>query len=110
MRPIDADVLIKDLNDYIVNPNQAISEHPDDIFKYNSGLLSAIQVVMDAPTIKPERKTGKWIKVTQGIEPEKYMCSFCHRIIETYGIEALVPIRYPYCHCGAKMRNEKDEI
>lgn len=51
MRLIDADALIKDLNDYIVSSKQAISEHPDDIFKYNSGILSAIQAVMDAPTI-----------------------------------------------------------
>ena len=65
--------------------------------------------ILNAPTIE-HQKVGKWIKVTQGTEPEKYMCSFCHRIVETYGIETLVPIRYPYCHCGAKMRSEEDEI
>ena len=47
---------------------------------------------------------GKWIRITQGADPEKYMCPFCHRTVEDYGPEGFVSIRYPYCHCGADMR------
>ena len=57
------------------------------------------------PAIEPERKTGKWIKITTGAMREKYMCSVCGRTIEEDGIERLVPIRYPFCHCGAKMED-----
>ena len=53
---------------------------------------------------------GKWIRITQGAIPEQYMCPFCHRTVEIYGVEELLPIRYPYCHCGADMRGETDEI
>lgn len=48
-----------------------------------------------------ERK-GKWIRITQGADPEKYICPFCHRTVEEYGPEPFVSIRYPYCHCGAR--------
>ncbi len=56
--------------------------------------------------LQPERKKkGKWIRITQGAMPEQYMCPFCHRTVETYDIEELLSIRYPYCHCGADMRD-----
>lgn len=53
-----------------------------------------------------ERKRGKWVKITTGAMREKYMCSICGRIIEEDGIEKLVQIRYPFCHCGAEMMEE----
>ena len=49
-------------------------------------------------------KTGKWIRITQGADPEKYICPFCHRTIEDYCPDCFLSIRYPYCHCGADMR------
>lgn len=52
---------------------------------------------------QPERKKGRWIKITTGAMREKYMCSICGRTIEEDGIERLVRIRYPFCHCGADM-------
>lgn len=55
------------------------------------------------------RPKGKWIRITQGADPEKYLCPFCHRTVEEYGPEGFVPIRYPYCHCGADMRGERDD-
>ena len=56
------------------------------------------------PPAKPERKTGKWIKVGQSfVYPDKfrnYMCSECGCDIEK--------TKYNYCPwCGAKM--EVDE-
>lgn len=61
--------------------------------------------VHSLPSAEP-RKKGKWIRITQGATPEKYICPFCHRTVETYGVEELLSIRYPYCHCGADMRGE----
>lgn len=51
-----------------------------------------------------EPKTGHWIRITNGGAMKQiYLCSVCHRQIEDDGIEALITIKYPYCHCGAKM-------
>ncbi len=50
-----------------------------------------------------EPKTGRWIRITTGAIPEIYICSECGRHIENEGVEGLLPIKYPYCHCGAKM-------
>lgn len=58
--------------------------------------------ILEQPTIEL-RKKGKWIKITTGAMREKYMCSICDRTIEDDGIERLVQIRYPFCHCGADM-------
>ena len=41
---------IKEIEECIVKENEAISEYPDDTFKYNSGLLTAIQAVHDLPS------------------------------------------------------------
>ena len=60
-------------------------------------------------SVEPERKKGKWIRITQGAIPEKYICPFCHREVEIYGVEELLPIKYPFCHCGADMRGEDNE-
>ena len=59
------------------------------------------------PSAEPERKKGKWIRITKGAIPEKYICPFCHREVKIYGVEKLLPIRYPFCHCGADMRGEE---
>ena len=58
-------------------------------------------------------KTGHWIRITNGAMKEKYICSECGRQIEDDGIEGLLSIKYPYCHCGARMvepqeRSEKE--
>ena len=71
-------------------------------------LESAEYEIEQLPSAQPERKTGRWIRITQGAMPEQYICPFCHRIIESYGVEELLSIRYPYCHCGADMRGEHD--
>ena len=68
------------------------------------------KALCDLPSAGPERMKGKWIRITQGTMPGQYMCPFCHRTIENYGIEELLSIRYPYCHCGADMRDEDHEI
>lgn len=57
---------------------------------------------------QPERKRGRWIRITHGAIPEKYMCPFCHRTVEHEGVEYFVSMIYPFCHCGADMRGEED--
>lgn len=61
-------------------------------------------VINKVPSAEPERMKGKWIRITQGAIPEQYICPFCHRTVESYDVEELLPICYPYCHCGADMR------
>ena len=65
-----------------------------------------IRDIEKLPSAEPERKTGKWIRITQGAMPEQYICPFCHRIVESYGVEELLSICYPYCHCGADLRGD----
>lgn len=67
-------------------------------------LDTAIATLVNLPSARPK---GKWIRITQGADPEKYICPFCLRTVENYGPEGFVSIRYPYCHCGADMREEE---
>lgn len=73
---ISRQVVLKDLKEYIVKPENAISVHPDDIRNYNSGLLTAIQVVTETPPAQPESKKGKWIKMSDA-DGSYYACSEC---------------------------------
>lgn len=65
--------------------------------------------ISNLPVIE-ERKEGRWVRITQdvGLRPHQYMCSECHRIIEYSSSESpwSLEMKYPYCHCGAKMRGE----
>lgn len=65
-----------------------------------------IQAVRMGREALENQKTGHWIRITNGAIREKYTCSECGRQIEDCGIENLLPIKYPYCHCGAKMEGE----
>lgn len=69
-----------------------------------------IQAYIDAaPSVTPKARVGHWIRITKGAMKEKYICSECGRQIEDDGIEGLLPIKYPYCHCGAKMTESEEE-
>ena len=89
---------IKEIKDYIINPDQAISEHPDDCFKYNSGILTAIQVINDLPPAQAKPRTGKWIWLGS-----THKCSNCN------GYTCFADSKPPkYCpNCGAKMKEGK---
>lgn len=67
-------------------------------------------ILKSLPTVE-ERKEGEWVRITQdpGLGPHQYMCSECHRIIEydSSGIPDFLEMRYPYCHCGARMKVSK---
>ena len=83
----------------------------EEVYTNGSRLIQSFRVKQwldHLPSAEPERKKGKWIRITQGAMPEQYICPFCHRTVEVYDVEKLLPIRYPYCHCGADMRGEDD--
>lgn len=84
MRPIDADALLKGKEDH-----EMISTH----------------LIFNAPTldVKPVIR-GKWLSVSNATSI--YSCSKCGRIVEKDPVEDL-QIDYPYCHCGADMRESE---
>jgi DNA-directed RNA polymerase subunit RPC12/RpoP len=55
--------------------------------------------------ITPQPKMGRWIYREKSLD---YVCSECGRPIETHRFENPY-IRYPYCHCGAKMEESEGE-
>lgn len=101
MRLIDADALIE-----FIENRYNITWKND----YEGGIKDActdiLEKISKMPTIEPQRKKGKWIRITQGSIPEIYICPFCNRTLKDTGIDSLVHIRYPFCHCGADMREE----
>ena len=85
MRCIDADPLIAELNE---------SHFPGAPY-VDAGISIAIGKVLDAPTIEPERKTGKWILVTDNYG-QHYICNHCG--------EWRYHQEQKFCgECGAKM-------
>ena len=109
-RYIDADALMEELHERIDASHEWYDKAKDTDIKTKAGqaivIFSEVSLtVKNIPTADVrENVRGEWIRITQGAIPEQYMCPFCHRTIETYGIEELLKIRYPYCHCGADMR------
>ena len=60
----------------------------------------------DQPTIEPQRKTGKWIKVNG---KTAINCSICYHCSWSLSFEYTVK-RFNFCpNCGADMRGKQDE-
>ena len=74
------------------------------------GLMCYLAEDVDNAPIEDVRPVvrGKWQRITQGRIGEIYRCSKCGRTIEEQGSESLIPIRYPFCHCGADMREVEE--
>lgn len=86
MRPIDADALIEEYDRVHVGPPGG-----------------ARKLIEDAPTIKPERKKGKWIKVNG---KTAINCSACYHCSWSLSFEDTVK-RFNFCpNCGADMRGD----
>lgn len=108
MRPIDADALKDGYMHMGYDPN----EHPEESYMegwckgFNAAVDHCIGHVIHAPTIEPERKTGKWIEVEKYYEAAECRCSLCGQTMTTH-----VGERMNYCpNCGAKMEEgEQDE-
>ena len=88
MRAIDADELKK------------------KAFGKRGGLIHTADI--DAmPTIE-ERKTGKWIELTN--TNHTYVCSVCGRmLVNITDGKNKVAEHYPFCHCGARMVQEGED-
>lgn len=66
----------------------------------HSDFEEAINCIKELPSAEPERKKGKWIKISPA---NIYECSVCHQNVMTEDIEA-----YLFCHhCGADMRGSE---
>jgi DNA-directed RNA polymerase subunit RPC12/RpoP len=69
-----------------------------------NGLIKRLNAL---PTIQPEPKEGEWIEISS--INHTYKCSECGRLLVNVADgRNNVSKHYPYCHCGAKMRGEKD--
>ena len=95
MRLIDADALIEDVDGDLTD---SIAEG------------RAIEKIINAPTIEPEQKKGKWIATHESTlfsHPDSvtYVCSECgYKIYTVYG---LPPIPNFCQTCGADMRDSE---
>lgn len=93
----DAELLRRALDDVdIVSAERAK-------YEWGLGLIeSNIADIKELPSAQPERKKGKWIKISPA---NIYECSECGKNVMTDDISA-----YDFCHgCGADMKGEQDE-
>lgn len=124
MRPIDADVLIIELQkDEALFDNEAVVARENSI-KYTdnytkmmwsraNGIRDAITEVYDAPTIDIDRPRGKWIDEADKYEASfgmhDYKCSNCNHYADDHigGHEWYTIYKPNYCpYCGSDNREE----
>lgn len=72
------------------------------------GLETAHDLIEELPPAQPERIRGQWIEIA--LSHHTYKCSVCGRLLVniTDG-KNNVAKNYPYCHCGADMREGQNE-
>jgi hypothetical protein len=108
MRAIDADALIDDLK-HDVDADQDSLDY-EELTDSNREKIqfdkdckqNAIDLLQNAPTIEPERKTGKWIVVDDGCISGK--CSECGWEAHMYEDDV---VGMDYCpNCGARLEGE----
>ena len=66
-------------------------------------LLNVMCWLGELPSVQPERIRGHWVEIA--LSDHTYKCSVCGRLLVniTDG-KNNVAKNYPYCHCGADMR------
>ena len=98
MRLIDGDALMERLG--IAYDCRECDQDKPPYCTWKPDVVDVCQIIADAPTIE-ERKKGKWIDKSGGIECAWNYCSVC-------GEQAID--LYDFCpNCGADMRGEQDE-
>lgn len=101
MRLIDADALILHLSDYQLQEAPAWGANGYGNADKYEAITDCIRAIEEAPTIEPERKTGKWLKKRLSIN-----CSVCKKCNWSLCFEDVVR-QFNYCpNCGADMRGE----
>lgn len=96
MRLIDGDALMDDINNCVFQADMTTT----------LAVGMATRWIKNAPTIKPERKTGRWIPVTNG--RGGHCCNRCNGYAPSYmnGDEHLSD----FCpFCGADMIGDDNE-
>lgn len=73
---------------------------------------SARELIKALPSVTPQPKVGHWIlndiQWVQAVGYLTYYCSECGREISSkYHGKLSLLTEYPYCHCGAKMKEEE---
>ena len=99
MRRIDADALTEKYGDWYVEEGS------------EEGFIGTIKQLIDAqPTIKPERKTGRWIPDNTDYYRTKFICSACGESEEVPTTGFGYGTMWDYCPmCGAKMEKGEQE-
>jgi hypothetical protein len=68
----------------------------------------AMTELMMLPPAQHERKKGRWIVIVRGFKLTSYKCSECGRyIVDDTGYD--VKKDYPFCNCGADMKEGTDD-
>ena len=70
------------------------------------GVLTAVNIVADCPSIQPERKTGRWIKTARW--SRVYYCNQCRNYLDFDGVNAGRGSTNFCPNCGADMRGEQE--
>lgn len=118
MRLIDADALMQTLG--ITDMDCEKCEWGDHNHCIRGGdFEDACSAIEDAPTIEPERKTGRWIKMSDS-DGVYWACSECGKELPRVKICDAETVLYKgwislaktrYCsECGADMRGKTDEV
>lgn len=87
---------------YLLNSNEY--HHAKGDLPHSAASVEAFNKAIAA--LRSERPKGKWERIPDDTNPQRvvYKCSVCGRIIDTYYREDLA-FSYPFCHCGADMRD-----
>jgi hypothetical protein len=64
---------------------------------------------MAIEALSTERPKGRWIEVPDKVWSYEFKCSCCGQSVYTTIGERRVAKWYPYCHCGADMREIENE-
>lgn len=91
--------------------NKLLCEAKNSIPAFNGGICKARMIAKKMPAADVEEvKHGVWLEsdnpYPNGIQ--RFMCSCCSRTLLTRPEWDLL-LRFPYCHCGARMQKEKEE-
>lgn len=69
---------------------------------------AVLEVISNQPSAQPERKRGKWERVTNNDNGIDFRCSACHRYRFHNGE---MRRKYKFCpNCGADMREDESEV
>ena len=83
----------------------------DNEIAFNSEILGYLKELQEFKSNSAERPTGAW-KLTFEDRVHyfcEYECTVCKRTIRSYEAKSRLLEEYPYCHCGAKMREGEKE-